>query len=240
VKGTQATGNWTLEEDAKLKSAIMSTRKKKCGKMYRIDWVAIAALVPDRTRTQCRGRWHRAINTARTGEWTADEDIKLKDAVQAHNGNNWGAIAALVADRTTGQCRYRWQNVLNLSIDPTTACTGEWTADEDIKLKDAVKMHGGNNWGKIAALVPGRTTSQCRYRWYSALDPKIDWANRRKGFWAEVEDADLTSAFAVVNTSKKKLGNEYNQIRMQLPFSFRVELNELKYGVSAHERKTLS
>jgi hypothetical protein len=37
------------------------------------------------------------------------------------------------------------------------ARTGKWAEDEDIKLKDAVETHGGNNWGAIAALVPGRT-----------------------------------------------------------------------------------
>jgi hypothetical protein len=32
----------------------------------------------------------------RTGRWTADEDSKLKDALQKHGDNNWGSIAELV------------------------------------------------------------------------------------------------------------------------------------------------
>jgi hypothetical protein len=163
-------------------------------------------------------------DTAITRPWTADEDGDLTSAVVNTFKKNLGN--EYISD----------SNATAVFVQGRTKRAKVWclrTRKEDIKLKE-------KDWETIAALVPGRTTSQCRYRWYSALDPKIDWANRRKGFWAEVEDADLTSAFAVVNTSKKKLGNEYNQIRMQLPFSFRVELNELKYGVSAHERKTLS
>jgi hypothetical protein len=41
---------WTLEEDTKLTSAVKTTCKKKdCGE-YRTDWVAVAALVPGRTK----------------------------------------------------------------------------------------------------------------------------------------------------------------------------------------------
>jgi hypothetical protein len=36
----------------------------------------------------------------RKGKWAADEDSKLKDAVQTHGGKNWKTIAALVLGRT--------------------------------------------------------------------------------------------------------------------------------------------
>jgi hypothetical protein len=47
-----ATGRWTLVEDAKLTTAVTKTRKKKHSK----NWDAIAALVPNRTKLQCKGR----------------------------------------------------------------------------------------------------------------------------------------------------------------------------------------
>jgi hypothetical protein len=45
-------GHWTPEEDAKLKSAVTNTRKKKWGSEYKTDWAAAAG----RTRIQCRSR----------------------------------------------------------------------------------------------------------------------------------------------------------------------------------------
>jgi hypothetical protein len=103
--------------------------------------------------------------SGRKGIWTADEVIKLKYAVQTHGGKNWGAIAALVPGRTRRQCWDRWQFVLDSNIEGARGRAGKWTADEVSKLKGAVQTHGGKNWGAIAALVPGRTRSQCTARW---------------------------------------------------------------------------
>jgi hypothetical protein len=184
---TWATARWTTEEDAKLTSAVASTSKKKWGKEYKTDWDAVAALVLLRTKKQCWDRWHNVLNPSidrangRTGKWTAVEGDMLKDAVQRHGGKDWGAVAALVPGRTKNQCRSRWHNTLNLSIALAAGREGKWAEDEDIKLKDAVQMHGGMNWGAITALVPGRTRSQCKSRWYNALNPNIDRANVRKG-----------------------------------------------------------
>jgi myb proto-oncogene protein len=157
------------------------------------DWQAIAALVPSRTKTQCRFRWHRVLDPSigrangRTGKWVENEDIKLKDAVQTHGSKNWGAIKALVPGRTRDQCYSRWRHVLDPNIDRTTGRTGIWAEDEDIKLKDAVHRHGGKNWDAIAALVLGRAESQCCNRWHNVFDPSIDRANGRTGKWTAVE-----------------------------------------------------
>jgi hypothetical protein len=184
------TGKWTAIEDGKLKNAVQSHGGK--------DWVAIAALVPGRTRKQCWGRWKDVLDSSidrangRTGKWAENEDDKLKDAVQRHGGKNWAAIATLVPDRTEIQCHDRWHHVLDL--DRANGRTGSWTALEDIKLKNAVQTHGGKNWGTIAALVPGRTQKQCNSRWHDFLDPSIDRANGRTGKWAEDEDIKLKNA----------------------------------------------
>jgi hypothetical protein len=195
-----ATGSWTLVEDAKLTSAVANTSKKKWGKEYKTDWYAVAALVPSRTKKQCKNRWQEVLDpnidraSERTGKWTAVDNSKLKNAVQTHGGKNWEAIARLVPGRTKQQCRARWHNILISNIDPTTARSGKWTAVEDSKLKNAVQTHGGKNWEPIAALVPGRTKQQCSRRWYDALDPRIDGINGRTGQWAEDEDIKLKNA----------------------------------------------
>jgi len=50
---------------------------------------------------------------------------------------------------------------------------GQWTPDEDQLLRDLVNA-GHKNWGSLAEKVPGRTSKQCRERWFHALDPNIN------------------------------------------------------------------
>jgi hypothetical protein len=104
---TGRTGTWKDDEDIKLKDAVRRHGDK--------NWVAIAALVPNRTRKQCNKRWRTALDPSialtggSTGPWTTGEIIRLKGAIQKHGGKNWGAIAALVPGRTKMQCCNRWK-----------------------------------------------------------------------------------------------------------------------------------
>jgi myb proto-oncogene protein len=148
-------GKWEEDEDSKLKDAIQTYGDK--------EWTAISALVSGRTRFQCYRRWHDTLDPSidraneRKGKWTAVEDSKLKDAVQAHGDKDWSAIYALVPGRSRVQCRNRWKDVLEPSLGRVKRQIGKWTAVEDIKLKDAVQTHGGKNGATLAALVPDRT-----------------------------------------------------------------------------------
>jgi hypothetical protein len=166
----ERSGKWTGDEDIKLKEAVRLHGGK--------GWIAIAALVPGRTREQCHTRWRNNLRcsidgaTRRRGKWTEEEDIKLKDSVHTHAGKDWAAIGALVPGRTRYQCHTRWYNAFESSINLVTGRTGKWTEDEDTKLKDSVHMHGGKDLAAIAALVPGRTRTQCLNRWYKTLDQK--------------------------------------------------------------------
>jgi hypothetical protein len=159
-------GKWTPSEDDKLKDSVQMHGGK--------DWAAIAVLVPGRTKKQCCNRWKSVLDPSidrtppgRTGKWTLDEDNKLEDAVQRHGDKykDWVAISALVPGRTKNQCCCRWHDAFNPSIDQANGRTGKWAEEEDNNLKDAVQTHGDNDWGAIAALVPGRKKNQCRSRW---------------------------------------------------------------------------
>jgi hypothetical protein len=169
---TGRTHTWTTEDDNNLKYAV-----EKYGDD---NWDAVTALLPRRTKTQCWTRWHDAVDPGmdrkapRTGRWTTDEDDKLKEAAEKYGGQNWDAVAVMVPSRTQRQCRDRWRNALDPSVDMAMARTGHWTAEEDIKLKAAVEKYGGKNWTEIAKLVPERRSTQCWGRWHSALDPSID------------------------------------------------------------------
>jgi hypothetical protein len=145
------TGCWRLDEDALLTSAFTNTRKKKHGKEHRIDWIAIAALVPGRTNNQCQNRWMDVLDpnidraNGRTGKWREDEDVELKDAVETHGDKDWVAVAAMIPGRTRTQCYKRWHDALDPNINQSNGRTGKWTADEDSKLTSAVQVHGGKD-----------------------------------------------------------------------------------------------
>jgi myb proto-oncogene protein len=68
--------------------------------------------------------------SGRSGPWTEDADVKLKDAVQMYGGKDWVAIAALVPGRMKRQCCNRWEKALNPSIDRTAGCTGTGNDDD--------------------------------------------------------------------------------------------------------------
>jgi hypothetical protein len=172
----RAAARWTTDEDAELTSAVENTSKKKWGKEYKINWAAVAALVPSRTTSQCWIRWYGALDprsgeaTERTGKWTTFEDSMLKDALRTHYYSGWVAISALVPGKTRIQCRHRWNDVLDPNIDRVSGRTGKWTAVEDSKLEDAVQTHDDKDWIAISLLVPGRTVKQCCSRW-RRMDP---------------------------------------------------------------------
>jgi hypothetical protein len=118
---------------------------------------------------------------APTRNWRPEEDAKLTAAVGKHGNRDWLNVAAMVPGRTNGQCRQRWVAYLDPTIDQTRAGNkgGKWTRKEDAKLTKAVQKHS-DNWVRVAAMVPGRTNGQCRYRWVNIVVPTTMSA-RNKG-----------------------------------------------------------
>jgi hypothetical protein len=223
---TGRTGKWTAYEDSKLKDAVQTHGGK--------NWAAIAALVLGRTKVQCTNRWNDRLKhridrvNGRTGKWTADEDNMLKDAVQTHGGKNWAGIAALVPGRTKIQCYHRRKDALDPSIALPAGRSATWTEDEDSKLKDAVQMHGGKNWVEIAALVPGRTNSQCAKRWNDRLKHSIDGVNGRTGKWTADEDNKLKDAV------QSHGGGNWVEIAALVPGRTKVQCNQRWHAVLKH------
>jgi hypothetical protein len=86
---------------------------------------------------------------------------------------------------------------INLPVADSTQADGDrshWTLEEDAKLKYAVQLHGGKNWGSIAALVPGRTRKLCSSRWKDISNSNIDRVIVRAGKWTADEDSKLNDA----------------------------------------------
>ncbi|CAI9113501.1 OLC1v1014113C1 [Oldenlandia corymbosa var. corymbosa] len=144
---------WTEEEDNQLRAAVEAFGEG--------NWQFIASAIEGRTGTQCSNRWMKTLHPARqrVGRWTKDEDKRLKVAVMLFGPRNWKKIGEFVPGRTQVQCRERWVNSLDPSLNLNT-----WTEVEDLKLQEAIEQHGFC-WSKVAACVPPRTDNQCRRRW---------------------------------------------------------------------------
>ena len=88
--------------------------------------------------------------------WTQIEDDALTELVNAH-GSDWNLIANKLSlklgepSRNSKQCRQRWSN----NLDPDLR-KSDWPQEEAQALFRHHQQYG-NQWMKIAALMPGRS-----------------------------------------------------------------------------------
>ena len=104
-------------------------------------------------------------HVAKGGNWSTTEDEVLKAAVMKHGLRSWGKIASLLVRKTSLQCKERWTDWLDPSLQAPSA---EWSRDEDeMLLRSARSMPA--QWQTIAPMV-GRSAQQCAERHTFLLD----------------------------------------------------------------------
>ncbi|OQR80831.1 myb-like DNA-binding protein [Thraustotheca clavata] len=148
-----STKRWTKAQDNALKESVQLHGEK--------NWKAIAERVPGRNHAQCLQRWRKVLKPGLVkGHWSFEEDKILEHLVK-QSCNNWGQIAEQIPGRTPKQCRERWRNHLDPSINK-----GPYAAEED-KVILSAQARLGNKWSQIAQLLPGRTEDSVKIRWKS-------------------------------------------------------------------------
>ena len=144
---------WNKNEDDILKRAILYYGPK--------NWQQISYCLDGRNNSQCFHRWMKGINPKiKRDKWTFEEDLTLGIALnKIYQKKKWSKIANHLLGRTDIQCRERWCNILDPSLEDV-----EWTNEEDLKLLNLYRKYG-NKWSLIAKHYGNRTDNTCWRRW---------------------------------------------------------------------------
>lgn len=183
--------SWTPEEDQLLRTAVAVHKPQA--------WTNVATMVEGRNASQCKQRYENALAPGlKKGYWSKEEDSLLIKAVE-ELGKNFGAVSKRIPGRSVKQIRERYCRQLDPSIKQ-----GKFSEEEDKLLLSQYHAHGGC-WSKIAKLMQGRTSSQCKNRCNTLLGKRRNRITKPRGM--RKRSRSSTSTTKAMNTTVSKKAN---------------------------------
>lgn len=150
--------------------------------LNQFSWESISYEL-NHSATDCFVHWINQCDPyINSSPWEIQEDVQLKSLIEQYHESEWVEIAKeLNTGRTPFQCFERF--VTSLEMKDYNV---KWTKEDDEMIKEGVKQFGTKAWKKVASLLPNRSWTQCRSRYYQSL-----LQESRKGHWSELENARL-------------------------------------------------
>jgi len=159
---THGKPEWRHEEDDLLRQLVESSEVENQDTDF---WKGLALSLPTRTGNECKRRWNllNRQNKSTRVPWTKEEDDALTELVKTYGTKSWIQIANNLPGRRSKQCRERWTNVIDPSLNYTP-----WTEEEE-QILIQLQQESGNRWAAFEEKLPGRSANSIKNYWYSAL-----------------------------------------------------------------------
>ncbi|KAJ3435337.1 transcription factor myb119-related [Anaeramoeba flamelloides] len=217
---------WDSQMDQKL-VALVEEHGEKC-------WDQIASNFENLNEVSCLLRYRHIFQIrSKKGTWNATEDQILTQIVTKVGKENmvWTKISKLVPGRNPKQCRERWKNQLDPTIDRSPITREE----EELLVSKIAEI--GSKWCKLATFFKGRPDNMLKNYWYSTLSARLkkeketqekEQDHKHKHKQSQKQELRCKETLINVDRANKSQKNGLNLENMKFPQMSKMKLSQKK------------